>query len=80
MLDYYLKLKSAHNTRYDAISSIDIFYHKCTINLLTQNKAITIYFMSEYMCPDFGKLTKLSHLVFREISILNIEATVVPLS
>ena len=26
---------------------------------------------------DFGKLTKLSHLVFREITILNIEATVV---
>ena len=26
---------------------------------------------------DFGKPTKLSHLVFREITILNIEATVV---
>ena len=32
-----------------------------------------------YMRPDYGKLTKLSHLVFRGIPILNIEATVVPL-
>ena len=32
-----------------------------------------------YMWPDFRKPTKLSHLVFREIPILNIQATVVPL-
>ena len=31
------------------------------------------------MWPDFRKPTKLSHLVFREIPILNIQATVVPL-
>ena len=32
-----------------------------------------------FMWPDFGKPTKLLHLVFREIPILNIQATVVPL-
>ena len=31
------------------------------------------------MLPDIGKPTKLSHLVFREIPILIIQATVVPL-
>ena len=29
------------------------------------------------MLPDFGKPTELSHLVFREILILKIQATVV---
>ena len=29
------------------------------------------------MWPDFGKPTKISHLVFQEIPILNIPATVV---
>ena len=32
-----------------------------------------------YVWPDFRKPTKLSHLVFREIPILNIQAIVVPL-
>ena len=32
-----------------------------------------------YMWPDFEKPNKLSHLVFREILILNIQATEVPL-
>ena len=30
-----------------------------------------------YMCSDLRKPTKLSHLVLREIPILNIQATVV---
>ena len=29
------------------------------------------------MCPNFGKLAKLSHLVFQEIPVTNIETTVV---
>ena len=32
-----------------------------------------------YMSSDFGKPTKLSHLVFQEILILNIQSTVIPL-
>ena len=32
-----------------------------------------------YMWPDFEKANKLSHLVFREILILNIQVTEVPL-
>ena len=32
-----------------------------------------------YMCPDVGKLTKVSHLVFKEIPIVNIQANAVPL-
>ena len=31
------------------------------------------------MWPDFGKPTNLSHLVFQEILILNIQAIVIPL-
>ena len=31
VLDYYLKLKSAHKISYDATLSTDIFYHKCNI-------------------------------------------------
>ena len=44
MLDYHLKLKSAHNIRYDATSSTDIFYHKCNIIVLTQSKRINLSF------------------------------------
>ena len=45
---------------------------------------LTVYvsafcFQYIYMWPDFGKPTKLSHLVFWEISILNIQAAVAPL-
>ena len=35
--------------------------------------------MYDEMRPDYGKPIKLSHLIFREILILNIQATVVPL-
>ena len=35
---------------------------------------------TDHMGPDFGKLTTLSHLVFQEIPISNIKATVVLLS
>ena len=35
--------------------------------------------MCVYMSPDFGKPIKLSHLILREILILNIQSTVVPL-
>ena len=40
---------------------------------------MSIVFTKTYVWPDFGKPTKLSHLVFREIPILDIQATVVPL-
>ena len=40
VLDYFLKLKRAHNISYDATSSTEIFYHKCNIIVLTQNKSI----------------------------------------
>ena len=33
--------------------------------------------VGSFICPDFGKLTMLSHLVFQEIRILNIEGAVV---
>ena len=50
MLDYYLKLKSAHNISYDATSSIYTIYHKCKIIVLTQNRSIIcIHFMCEYI-------------------------------
>ena len=29
----------------------------------------------KHLWPDFGKLTKLSHLIFQEILILNTQAT-----
>ena len=31
----------------------------------------------DYLSPDFGKLTELSHCVFKEIPISNTEATMV---
>ena len=43
------------------------------------NIAVMLNKMKDEMWPDFGKPTKLSHLVFREIPILNIQATVFPL-
>ena len=40
---------------------------------------LTTYMRSLLYATQFGKPTKLSHLVFQEILILNIQATVVPL-
>ena len=49
VLDYYLKLKSAHKINYDATSFTDIFYHKRNTIVLTQNKNINHSFMCEYI-------------------------------
>ena len=49
MLHCYLKLKNADNISFDATLCTDIFYHKCNIIVLKQNKALTIHFMCEYI-------------------------------
>ena len=42
--DYCLNLKSAHNISYDAASFTAVFYHKCNIIVLTENKSINHLF------------------------------------
>ena len=48
-------------------------------DISTKCKTQTLLHIQQYMWPDFGKPTELSHLVFRELPILNIPATAVPL-
>ena len=48
-------------------------------DISTKCKTQTLLHIQQYMWPDFGKPTELSHLVFQELPILNIPATAVPL-
>ena len=49
------------------------------VNVMHGYTELVLGYVNNHMQHDFGKPTKLSQLVFQEIPILNIQATVVPL-